>query len=352
MIARALTFLWICLSSAVSAQGFAGLGTDADGYALPSAQTALTFPTDHLSHPDFRIEWWYLTANLQGADGREYGVQWTLFRSALAPETGSGWQTPQIWMGHAALTSARTHRFAQKLARGGIGQAGVTAAPFDAFIDDWQMQSQATTGDPLDALILRARGDDFAYDLNMRAQGDLVLQGDQGFSLKSPTGEASYYYSQPFYQVSGTLTLPDGDIAVTGQAWLDHEWSSQPLNEDQDGWDWLSLHFEDGSKMMGFGLRSGSGAHFTSATWVTPVGETTAYGDGALALEPLETARVAGRDLPVRWRVTLPARGIDIVTEPLNPQSWMGTGFPYWEGPIRFSGTHSGSGYLEMTGYD
>jgi predicted secreted hydrolase len=31
--------------------------------------------------------------------------------------------------------------------------------------------------------------------------------------------------------------------------------------------------------------------------------------------------------------------------------SWMATSFPYWEGPIGFRGSHSGVGYLEMTGY-
>jgi predicted secreted hydrolase len=25
--------------------------------------------------------------------------------------------------------------------------------------------------------------------------------------------------------------------------------------------------------------------------------------------------------------------------------------FPYWEGPITFAGSHTGVGYLEMTGY-
>jgi len=36
---------------------------------------------------------------------------------------------------------------------------------------------------------------------------------------------------------------------------------------------------------------------------------------------------------------------------PLNPQSWMNTLYPYWEGPVSFDGTHAGRGYLEMTGY-
>ena len=55
--------------------------------------------------------------------------------------------------------------------------------------------------------------------------------------------------------------------------------------------------------------------------------------------------------MPVSWRVRVADSGLDVITEPLNPQSWMETRVPYWEGPIRFDGTVSGRGYLEMTGY-
>lgn len=255
-------------------------------------------------------------------------------------------------MGHAALTSADWHRVAERLGRGGTGQAGVTPDPFEAFIDDWSLRSDAEAGeDALSSVQLTARGRDFAYDLALDATGPLIFQGDAGYSVKSAEGQASYYYSQPFYEVAGTLSLPEGDVEVTGTAWLDREWSSQPLSETQTGWDWFSLNFDGGAKLMGFGLRSSDGGHFTSATWITETGETRPYGDGALRLTPLETADVAGRDIPVRWRVELPEEGLDITTEPLNPQAWMGTLFPYWEGPITLSGSHPGRGYLEMTGY-
>jgi hypothetical protein len=72
---------------------------------------------------------------------------------------------------------------------------------------------------------------------------------------------------------------------------------------------------------------------------------------GALRVTPLETAAVAGRSVPIRWRVQLPEKGVDVTTRALNPEAWMDTRFPYWEGPIRFEGTHAGRGYLEMTGY-
>jgi predicted secreted hydrolase len=350
---RFLVFLFAVLASPVHSQGFAGLGTEADGFAVPRPDTDFDFPADHGPHPAYRIEWWYLTATLTGEDGADYGVQWTLFRSALAPRTEPGWEAPQLWMGHAGLTTADRHFSAERLGRGGVGQAGVEAEPFEAWIDDWSMHSTAEEGqDELSSLSLTARGGDFAYDLDLVATGPLIFHGDDGYSVKSAEGQASYYYSQPFYEVTGTLTLPEREIDVTGSAWLDREWSSQPLSETQEGWDWFSLQFEDGARLMGFGLRDRAGETFTSATWIEPDGTTTAYGDGALRLTPLAETDVGGRSIPTEWRVELPERGVDIMTRPLNPQSWMDTSFAYWEGPIRFDGSHAGRGYLEMTGYE
>ena len=333
--------------TAALAQGFAGLGTDADGFAIPERGAEITFPADHGPHPDYRIEWWYVTANLEGPDGTAYGMQWTLFRSALAPEERDGWTSPQIWMAHAALTTDQAHFVAERLARGGIGQAGVTAEPFNAWIDDWEM-----TGPTLSDVTLRAHARDFGYDLSLKTQAPFVFQGDQGYSVKSREGQASYYYSQPFYTVSGTITLPEGPVPVTGTAWLDREWSSQPLSESQTGWDWFSLSFDSGARLMGFRLRDSEGAPFTSGTWIAADGTPEPFSDGNLKATPLETHAVAGRTLPVRWRLELPDRGLDVEIEARNPDAWMTTRFPYWEGPVAVSGSHEGRGYLEMTGYE
>lgn len=340
----------LLLATPALAQGFAGLGTDADGFAMPERGRALQFPRDHGAHPGYRIEWWYLTATLQGADGRDYGAQWTLFRSALAPYDTEGWDSPQVWMGHAGLTTPDTHFSAERFARGGIGQAGAQADPFAAWIDDWHMTSTAPDGaDAYSSLSIAATGPDFSYDLRVQAQGPLVLHGDKGYSVKSAAGQASYYYSQPFYTVEGTLNLPDGPVAVTGQAWLDREWSSQPLASDQTGWDWFSIVLDDGHRLMGFQLRGSQ--TFTAGTWITPQGQATALPDGALSFAPQGTERVAGRDIPVRWRVDWPEQGLALQTEPVNPAAWMDLSVSYWEGPIIVSGTHTGRGYLEMTGY-
>jgi predicted secreted hydrolase len=353
MNARISVPLLCLISTPLFAQGFAGLGTEAEGFAIPAAPASFSFPDDHGPHPAYRIEWWYLTATLTGPDGTEYGAQWTLFRSALAPYTVEGWDTPQLWMGHAGVTTPDAHFSAERLARGGIGQAGAMAAPFNAWIDDWAMiAADPDSADALDALSVTARGSDFGYDLSLAATGPLIFHGDAGYSVKSAEGQASYYYSQPFYSVTGTITLPDRAVPVTGHAWLDREWSSQPLSEQQEGWDWVSLQFDDGARLMGFTLREAVGGHYTSATWIETDGATQAYPDGALTMTPLTETQVAGRFVPTEWRIELPDRGLDITTKPLNPQAWMDVSVSYWEGPIRLTGTHPGRGYLEMTGYD
>lgn len=344
MNAKALILAFLLPIQAM-AQGFAGLGGDAQGFTTPQAGTVLHFPGDHGAHPDYRIEWWYLTANMTGPDGTAYGLQWTLFRSALAPQDGQGWGTPQLWMGHAAVTTPSAHFVAERLARGGIGQAGVVAAPFSAWIDDWALQ-----GPDFNNLRAMATGSDFAYDVQLAARGPLVLHGQNGYSVKSGAGQASHYYSQPFLALTGTLTLPTGDVAVTGTAWLDREWSSQPLAQDQTGWDWFSLSFDSGEKLMGFVLRGGT--DYTSATWIAADGTATAYPDGSFAAMPLGKSRVAGHEVPTTWRVRLPDRGVDVTVAALNPDAWMATSIPYWEGPITMTGSHTGAGYLEMTGYD
>lgn len=336
-----LVALLMCLATPLMGQGFAGLGSDAEGFAQPQPNPQFSFPADHGPHPEFRIEWWYLTANLMGDDGRDYGVQWTLFRSALASEPGDGWSAPQLWMGHAALTTPDQHLFDERLARGGIGQAGVQAAPFEAFIDDWHL-----SGANLSDFTAYAQGRDFAYALDLRANGPLVFHGQGGYSVKSDTGQASYYYAQPWLKVNGVLSVAGREVQVTGQAWLDREWSSQPLADNQEGWDWFSLHLDDGRKLMAFQLREGPLERFISGSLIEQDGTLTTLSRDDITLTPEKSDSA-----PTRWRLALPKHDIAVTVEALNPDSWMDTTVRYWEGPVRFDGTHNGRGYLEMTGY-
>ena len=318
----------------VFAQGFSDLGSSADGFANPELNPTFSFPTDHGAHPEYRVEWWYLTANLNGSDGTAYGLQWTLFRTGLMPGEARGWRSPQVWFAHAAVTTPGQHFATERFARGGIGQAGVETTPFRAWIDEWVLE-----------------GEDF-QKMALTANGPLVFHGNKGYSVKSEQGQASYYYSQPFFKINGTLKLPTGNIDVVGNAWLDREWSSQPLSDDQLGWDWFSLSFVDGAKLMGFQLRQIDGSLYSSSTWITPDGSTLSYPNGAFSAIPLNIKSIKDRNLPIQWRVTLPDKNVDVVVTAQNPDAWMELSIPYWEGPVNVLGSHIGQGYLEMTGYE
>ena len=340
-------------STPVLAQGFVGLGMNGDGYAAVTPGKIFVFPADHGPHPDYRIEWWYVTANLMDSAGAVYGAQWTLFRQAIgAGAQQQGWANQQIWMGHAAVTRADTHRFAEAFARGGVGQAGVEARPFQAWIDSWQMRGRDESSDTsLAPLELSASGADFSYALRLDTKRPLVLQGDGGYSRKSERGQASYYYSQPYFKATGRITIDDKPIEVTGQAWMDREWSSQPLASDQTGWDWFSLHLNESEKLMLFRLRQTGGHDYFSGNWIGPDGHSVEISAADIRMIPTAWIEIEKRRVPVSWNLEIPARGLKIACAPLNARSWMATSFPYWEGPIGFNGSHAGVGYLEMTGY-
>ena len=167
-----------------------------DVYAKVDENTNITFPKDHGAHPKFRTEWWYITANLKDSNGKQFGIQWTLFRTALSPKASNdSWENNQIWMGHSALTTSRFHFFSEKFARGGVGQAGVKISPFKAWIDDWSFTGNWENG------MLKASGDRFSYDLALNSTKPIVFHGKNGVSQKSFEGAKSHYYSQPFFKM-------------------------------------------------------------------------------------------------------------------------------------------------------
>ncbi|MEO0957186.1 MAG: lipocalin-like domain-containing protein [Pseudomonadota bacterium] len=346
----ALFALALCLAPGIAlGQGYANLAPErADGYARVSRDTPIIFPQDHAAHPRFRNEWWYVTANLTGDDGADYGAQWTLFRTALRPGEDPGdWSSTQLWFAHAALTGANFHAHAEKFARGGVGAAGVRAADgLDAWIDDWSL-----TGPTPAQLTMRAGGAEFAYSLELATSRPFVRQGDNGFSLKTPTGQASHYYAQPFFEVTGHIEHEGRRIAVTGRAWMDREWSSQILTEAQEGWDWFAFHLDEATKLMIGRMRNTDGTSFVLGNWATQDGRSQEIPGDEVTLEPTRWTAIDDREVPTSWRLSIPSRGVAVETEPLNPRAWMGTAFAYWEGPIRFTGSHKGVGYLEMTGY-
>ena len=361
-----LTLAGCLLQFQVQAQDVLGdLRDQGLGFAQVTPGKGLEFPRDHGAHPDYRIEWWYLTANLKDPDGRQWGLQWTLFRQALSPQqVKSGWQSNQIWMAHAAITTPEGHFYEQRFARGGIGQAGVARVSdeggsdegyFNAWIDDWEWRAKSVDVFPAR---LKFNIGDREIILLLESTGDLVANGVDGYSQKSAQGQASYYYSQPHLRVRGFVNQGIAKTYLSGQGWLDREWSSQALAANQQGWDWFSLHLDDGHKLMVYQLRHADGEHWISGNWINPQGTSELLDRGSIDLRSTRNSRVATaagetRKLPMEWQLALVGHDRRWRIRPLYDEQWMATSIPYWEGVLveDEQGTPSGVGYMELTGY-
>ncbi|MGI9947067.1 lipocalin-like domain-containing protein [Vibrio hyugaensis] len=317
----------------------------------------LTFPADHQAHPNFRHEWWYLTANLIDEDGNPLGVQWTQFRFAAAPPTAeddvkkTDWQTQQIYMAHSAVTTTDKHYADEKWSRDQASLAGVDTSPFRVYLDDWQWTS--STNDLFPAT-LNANSEQFGYSLALTSNAPYQKQGEQGYSTKSANGQAaSYYYSQPFIDVSGEVTIDGETHQVSGKGWIDREWSSQFLLDSQQGWDWFALRLSDETSLVVFQLRdSKTGqANYSHARLMQKDGEGIKIEQNEIRLKPTKQTQIEGRDYPTEWLVSMPAQRIEVTVSALNPNAKMPLSVPYWEGPVSIEGSHSGTGYMELTGY-
>ncbi len=333
-----------------------------EGFARAEGIREFRFPDDHGAHPAYRSEWWYFTGNLATGEGRRFGYQLVIFRFALTPDKAgrsSRWGTNQIYMAHLALTDvdARKFRYYERYARNAAGLAGVEAAPFRVWLEDWQVGSTAEEGN---RWTLRAAEGDMAISLSLAPLKPVVLQGDRGLSRKGPEpGNASYYYSLTRLASEGSITVAGEQFAVQGLSWLDREWSSSALNEEQVGWDWFSLQLDNGYDLMYYQLRRKDGTvePFSSGSLVDPEGRVTPLGREDVSLVALDTweSPLGGR-YPVVWRMEIPGAGLEAEIRPLLRDQELDASVRYWEGAVEATGRHLGKpvsarGYLEMTGY-
>ncbi|MBV1787269.1 carotenoid 1,2-hydratase [Marinobacterium sp. D7] len=324
------------------------LNAPGDGFRQAQAGMPINLPADMGVHPEFRLEWWYLTANLQAEGGEAYGVQWTLFRLGLKPvqepRTDLGWYRDTFWLAHAALSRPDRHLFASKQARGGSGQAGVSVEPFRAWIDRWRFEAQAA-----DDYLLDVQTPAFGYRLSLSPRLPPVVHGEQGFSAKSVQGGGSMYFSYPALDIEGEVEIDGKSVRVMGQGWLDREWSSQYLRPGQQGWDWLALHLADGRHLMLFRIRGDS--DYVSGTLVAADGRSRTLGAEEFTLRPLTYRQTEAGRIPVAWVFELPAQQLQLEIRSWPGEYWNPGRFGYWEGPVSVQGSVQGEGYLEMTGY-
>lgn len=345
--------------------------TGAAAYAQPPqwqearAGYTFAFPRDHAAHPEFRIEWWYYTGNLDAEDGRRFGYQVTFFRVGVdpAPANPSRWAVRDLYMTHVAVSdpAGGRYRYAERLNRGGPGIAGAATDRYHVWNDDWTASLDAGGRH-----VVRLLENGLGVDLVLDEGRPPTLNGRDGISQKgAQDGNASHYYSLTRMPTRGTITIDGEVVRVTGQSWMDREFGTSFLEPDQQGWDWFALQLADGSDLMIYQLRRADGSRdrHSSGTLTRADGRVVTLSSTDFTLTPTgPTFRSAksGASYPIAWRIEIPAEQVALdVTTPLADQELNtaeSTGVTYWEGLVDVTGSLrgravTGRGYLEMTGY-
>jgi predicted secreted hydrolase len=337
-------------------------GSPGEGFARAIGPRRFKFPDDHGPHPGFRTEWWYFTGNLESARGRSFGYQVTFFRVALRPEPTerkSRWGANEVFMAHFAVTDPAGKRFrhAERFSRAALGLAGAGGKPLMVWLEDWS--AVATSPAPW-GMHLAARDSDAEIDLDIRSLTSPILNGEGGLSRKgSSPGNASYYYSLPRMETSGSVRIGDKKFTVTGLTWLDREWSTSALERGQVGWDWFALQLADGRDLMFYRLRRSDGVAdpFSSGTLVAADGTSRHLSKEDVALEITGhwQSPASGVRYPSRWRLRVPRENVDLEIVPRFADQEFQATVRYWEGAVAVRplavGSPGGSGYVELTGY-
>ena len=328
--------------------------------ALPGFE--FSFPRDHGNHPGYRLEWWYWTGHLTSDKGRRFGFELTFFRLGIRRDSCSvsNWAIGDLYPAHFALTDIDKGQFfhAQKLSRTGPG-TGSSAGTLNI----WNQQWRAVLEDG--GIRLQASSKGASLDLQLKSLKDPVIHGQDGVSQKgSQPGQASHYYSLTRLLVLGRLRLDGHSHDVQGQAWMDHEFGTNQISDEQIGWDWFSLQLDNQFEVMLYRLRTreGSPDPNSAGTVVSPEGSTSPLEGSQFQLKPTRhwTSRQTGIQYPVGWQVSIPEydavlRVIPLVeNQELDTRS--STGIVYWEGAVEVRGRWKGRevtglGYLELTGY-
>jgi predicted secreted hydrolase len=329
--------------------------------ALPGRK--LSFPADHYSHPDFQTEWWYYTGHLETASGKHYGYQVTFFRFGVRDRQQEMKEKPlftELYMAHFALSdiAAKKFTFRERINRGYNDKAGAATNRYLVWNEDWKVEGD----DQEHRISVNDRGTTLRIALTSLKPP--VLHGENGHSQKGEgEGRASYYYSLTRMQTEGELTIDGKKEKIRGLSWMDHEFGSNQLGQDQVGWDWFSIQLDNQSELMLYLMRrkDGSVDPYSSGTLVSANGtKHLALKDFRIEVLERWKSPKSGANYPMKWKVAIPSEQIELEINPTFSDQELitnrSTRVTYWEGAVGVKGTFrqsavTGRGYVEMTGY-
>jgi predicted secreted hydrolase len=330
--------------------------------ALPGRK--LSLPGDHYSHPDFRTEWWYYTGHLETESGKRYGYQVTFFRFGLRDRQKELKNPPpfsELYMAHFALSDIHQKKFLfrERINRGYDNKAGAATDRYLVWNEDWKVEGNERTH------VIQVNDRGTSLKLRLLSLKPPAFHGQNGLSQKGEgDGRASYYYSLTRMQTEGEIAVDGNKEKVRGLSWMDHEFGSNQLREDQVGWDWFSIQLDNNTEVMLYLIRrkDGSPDPYSSGTLVKADGTTKHLRLEDFQIEILERWRSAksGGDYPMKWKVAVPSEDIALEIVPAFRDQELitnrSTRVTYWEGAVQIGGkvrnkSIFGSGYVEMTGY-
>ncbi|WP_395743719.1 lipocalin-like domain-containing protein [Prosthecobacter sp.] len=341
-----LSLLLILVAAFLHAQ------TTSDGFALPQPGRVFVFPRDHGSHPEFRTEWWYVTGHLDAKDGRRFGFQVTFFRQARH-EDG---KTLHLHLAHAALLDAQTGHFLheERLNREGW-DASSSETTLAVHNGNWSLTLDEATQHLHIAATVKHEA---LLQLDLEPLKPLVIFGKDGVSRKGASASAaSHYLTWPRLKTTGTVRLGTQQHTVTGEAWMDHEFSSSQLEAGQVGWDWAALQLRDGREIMVYRMRRKDGTLDPASTLavIDPQGQVRHL--NAFTWEVLGTWKSPRNNAEYPNHVRISLEGETLELKPLaadQEQDGGITRLPYWEGACDVLDAHgqsTGRAFLELAGY-
>ena len=331
----------LAIATAVLVWGVAPTALAEPVYPTVRPDVELAFPRDEGSHPEFKLEWWYVTGWIEEASAspgsaaevqREVelnrrGFQVTFFRvrTGLGEDNPSRFAPRQVLFAHVAIADAEHGRLrhAQRSGRELFDLVFAREGSVDVRLDDWSLQAESDV-----RYRTVVRGEDFSFELALEATQPPMLQGERGFSRKGPDPRAaSHYYSLPQLEVSGTVEVEGRAKRVRGQAWFDHEWSSDYVDDRAQGWDWMGINLHDGGALMAFQMRDAEGGERWAAASVrggarsaARSGEVRGQPSPALrATSPAKPGEVGREEPSPALRATSPAKPGEVGREEPSP---------------------------------
>ncbi|MFA6416420.1 MAG: lipocalin family protein [Candidatus Paceibacterota bacterium] len=323
---------------------------------MPEKFTPLVFPRDESVHNHI-IEWWYFNGQMTDAEGRDYAFMNCLFRADVKKVKIpflSKIPVKIVYFYHSVISDIENNKSYPSVDDLCIVSEDSFSKPLLFINHSTPLAIPTYTNRELEEIspfVYRLKDEN--VDLLLTSTKKPLLEGGEGYvNLLS---KKSYYYSLTNLTAEGKIKVDDQWIAVTGKAWMDHQWANAGYSKDK--WSWFSIQLDNEREIVCYEYdggekktylasllnAAGHAEHFEEVE-MTPLGDTW-------------TSPKTKATYPLTWQIKIPAKNIDLkLTPKIIEQEMIFGSINYWEGPLTVTGTWekeevTGHGFMELVGY-